>query len=45
MKKIAKELGENLSTEEITEMVQRASSNGQEITREDFYKIMIKKTF
>lgn len=45
MRKIAKELGENLSAEEITEMVQRASSNGQEITKDDFYKIMIKKTF
>ena len=28
MRKIAKELGENLSAEEITEMVQWASSNG-----------------
>jgi Ca2+-binding EF-hand superfamily protein len=45
MKRIARELGENLSQEELTEMVQRASSNGQEISREDFYKIMIKKTF
>ena len=45
MRKIAKELGENLSAEEITEMVQRASSNGQEISKDDFYKIMIKKTF
>jgi Ca2+-binding EF-hand superfamily protein len=45
MRKIAKELGENLSPEEITEMVQRAASNGQEISRDDFYKIMIKKTF
>jgi Ca2+-binding EF-hand superfamily protein len=45
MRKIAKELGENLSSEEITEMVQRASSNGSEISRDDFYKIMVKKTF
>lgn len=45
MRKVAKELGENLSAEEISEMVQRAASNGQEITREDFYKIMIKKNF
>ena len=45
MRKIAKELGENLSSEEITEMVQRAASNGSEISRDDFYKIMVKKTF
>lgn len=45
MKKIARELGESLSQEELTEMVQRASSNGQEISRDDFYKIMSKKTF
>jgi Ca2+-binding EF-hand superfamily protein len=45
MKKIARELGESLSQEELTEMVQRASSNGSEISRDDFYKIMSKKTF
>jgi hypothetical protein len=26
-------------------MLERAASNGREITREDFYNIMVKKTF
>ena len=45
IKRVAKELGETLSTEELKEMIQRASSNGEEISREDFYKIMTKKNF
>ena len=43
MKRIARELGENLSQEELTEMVQKVASNGQEISRDDFFKIMSKK--
>ena len=45
IKRVAKELGETLSTEELKEMIQRAASNGDEISREDFYKIMTKKNF
>ena len=43
--KVAKELGETMTAEELSEMLERASSNGKEITREDFYNIMVKKTF
>ena len=45
IRRVAKELGETLSTDELKEMIQRASSNGDEISRDDFYKIMTKKTF
>ena len=43
--RVAKELGETMSSEELKEIVQAASSNGQEITREDFYNIMTKKSY
>ena len=43
--RVAKELGETMSQEELAEMLERASSNGREITPEDFYNIMVKKTF
>ena len=43
--RVAKELGETMSSEELKEIVQAASSNGQEITREDLYNIMTKKTY
>jgi hypothetical protein len=42
---VAKELGETMSVDELKEMLQRAASNGEEITPEDFYFIMTKKTF
>lgn len=45
IRRVAKELGETMSVEELKEMLQRASSNGDEITREDFYNIMTKKAF
>ena len=45
LKKVAKELGENLSDEELKEMLSRAASDGNEISRDDFYKIMSKKLF
>lgn len=45
IKRVAKELGETLSGEELKEMIQRASGNGEEISRDDFYKIMTKKNF
>ena len=44
-RRVAKELGETMSVDDLKEMLQRASSNGEEITREDFYNIMTKKAF
>lgn len=45
LKKVAKELGESMTDEELQEMLSRAASNGEEISREDFYNIMTKKPF
>ena len=47
LQRVAKELGERLSIEEVTEIVKRACSdeNSMEITADDFYNIMTKKTF
>ena len=43
MKKISQEIGENMSDEEIKNMLKRVSKNGTEITFEEFYEIMKKK--
>jgi centrin-1 len=44
LKRVSKELGEQLNDEEIMEMVQRADSNADgEISFEDFYGIMARK--
>lgn len=45
LRRVAKELGETMSADELKEMLERAASNGDEITFEDFYFIMTKKTF
>ena len=45
LKKIARELGENMSNDELKDMLERASQNGTELTFEEFYEIMTKKTF
>merc|ERR1712194_465190 len=46
LKRVAKELGETMSEEELREMIERADSMGNgEIALEDFYTIMTKKTF
>ena len=45
LKKIARELGENMSNEELKDMLERASQNGTELTFEEFYEIMTKKSF
>ena len=45
LRRVAKELGETMSADELREMLERAASNGEEITFEDFYFIMTKKTF
>ena len=45
IKRVAKELGETMGIDELREMLTRAASNGEEITREDFYNIMTKRAF
>lgn len=45
LSRVAKELGETMTQEELSEMLERAASNNREITPEDFYNIMVKKTF
>ena len=45
LKKISKELGENMSDEELKDMLEGASKNGVELTFEEFYDIMTKKSF
>jgi len=45
IRRVAKELGETMSVDDLKEMLQRASSNGEDIAREDFYNIMTKKAF
>ncbi|CAD8114651.1 unnamed protein product [Paramecium sonneborni] len=45
LKRVARELGETMTAEELAEMLERAASNGREISREDFYNIMVKRTF
>ena len=45
LRRVAKELGETMSQDELKEMLERAASNGDSITFEDFYFIMTKKTF
>ena len=45
IRRVAKELGETMSIDELKEMLSRAANDGQEITREDFYNIMTKKSF
>lgn len=45
LRRVAKELGETMNLDELKEMLQRAAGNGDEITKEDFYNIMTKKTF
>ncbi len=45
IRRVAKELGETMNVQELEEMLQRAATNGREISREDFYNIMTKKAF
>ncbi|KAH8740778.1 centrin [Cryptosporidium ryanae] len=46
LKRVAHELGETMTDDELREMIERADSNGDgEISFEDFYSIMTKKTF
>jgi centrin-1 len=44
--RVAKELGETMDETELNEMIERADSDGDgNVTFEDFYNIMTKKTF
>ena len=44
--RVAKELGETMDESELNEMIERADSDGDgNVTFEDFYNIMTKKTF
>ncbi len=46
LRRVAKELGETMDDNELTEMIERADSdNDGLVTFEDFYNIMTKKTF
>ena len=46
LRRVARELGENMTDEELQEMVERADSNGDgAVSMDDFYNIMTKKTF
>ena len=46
LRRVARELGETMTDEELQEMVDRADSNGDsQVTPDDFYNIMTKKTF
>ncbi len=44
LSRIAREIGETMSREELKDMLERASADG-EITFQEFYEIMTKKTF
>ena len=44
LKKIAKEIGEQMSNDDIREMMERASSCDSKFTFDDFYDIMSRKT-
>ena len=43
LKKIANELGENMSHEELRELIEKASVNGFELKFEEFYEVMTRK--
>ena len=46
LKRVARELGEDISDEELKEIVQRADLDGDgKLTFEDFYQVIVKKTF
>ena len=46
LRRVAKELGETMTDEELLEMIERADSDGDgRVTAEDFYNIMTKKAF
>jgi Ca2+-binding EF-hand superfamily protein len=46
LRRVAKELGETMDDSELTEMIERADTDGDGLVSfDDFYNIMTKKTF
>ena len=45
LRKVALELGENMNNDDLKDMLERTSSSGKEITFDEFYEIMTKKSF
>ena len=45
LRKVALELGENMSNDDLKDMLERTSSSGKEITFDEFYEIMTNKSF
>ncbi len=46
LRRVARELGETMTEEELQEMIDRADSNGDGgVSGDDFFAIMTKKTF
>mmetsp|Transcript_41054 Transcript_41054/g.30194 ORF Transcript_41054/g.30194 Transcript_41054/m.30194 type:complete len:102 (+) Transcript_41054:218-523(+) len=46
LRRVARELGETMTDEELQEMIDRADSNGDgNVSFDDFFNIMTKKTF
>jgi Ca2+-binding EF-hand superfamily protein len=43
LKKIARDIGEQMSNDDIREMMERASNNGSELSFDEFYQIMSRK--
>jgi Ca2+-binding EF-hand superfamily protein len=43
--KVSKQLGETLTNEEITNIIENAASNKSDITRDEFYNILVRKTY
>ena len=45
LKRITKEIGEPMNDEELKDLLSKVAGNGTEITFDEFYKIMTKKSF
>ena len=45
MIRVARELGESMTEEELTAALEKVSSRGAELTLDDFYKVMTKKIY
>ena len=43
IKKVAKDVGDDISDEQIRKMLERCGKNGKDITFEEFYEVMTKK--
>ena len=45
LKRVSKGLGNVLNDEELLEILKRSGTNGEELSREDFFNIMTRQTF